>query len=176
MRFDLSLIAACALPLACQSPAAAPNLSFGSGTTAHSPELAGPPPPPATDAAPGSDGTPAIAPEIDAEALRRFAAPLAPNFDPEPKAHPFTGPWQPLSRGLLESFLRTPEDAEAEDKEHWSGLPWMSDLAKENGIKLPEPFGPTATYFVIHRPSRVTKVKAGINNGVLRVSKYASLN
>jgi len=108
-----------------------------------------------------------LAPEVGPETLARRAASLARGTEPESTPHPFTGPWQPLSPSMLESFLRSPARAEADDSGHWSGLPLMSDLAKENGIKLPEPFGLSATYFVINRPSRVTKVQAGVNDGGL---------
>jgi len=112
---------------------------------------------------------PALAPRVDPESFGRYVESLVAFPEPEPAPHPFTGPWQPLSPGFLTPFLEQPEDraAAADDSGHWSGLPLMSDLARENGIKLPEPFGLTATYFMINRPSRVTKVKAGINNNGL---------
>ena len=79
----------------------------------------------------------------------------------------------PLNSGTLSPFLQQPgaqasgDAADPQGSGHWSGLPFMSDLARENGIKLPEPFGLSLTYFVINRPSRVTKVKAGVDNGGL---------
>ena len=160
----LAAVALAAAPIACHAPARAPKLNVApEGTTtfvvARSSELADEnAPQPATS--PGE-------PFVDTDALGRYAGSLVPITEPEPTPHPFTGPWQPLSPGFLAPFFEQPEDKEAQGSGHWSGLPLMSDLARENGIKLPEPFGLTATYFVINRPSRVTKVKAGINNGGL---------
>lgn len=161
LRLALSLAALGSLPIACRAPSFEPKSSAAAYD-----EI--PVPSPAAAPAPSSSSIPRLDSSIDVEAFRQFAAPLAPHFDPEPAPHPFTGPWQPISPGFLEPFLRRPEDVEEEDKQHWSRLPLMSDLAKQNGIKLPEPLGLTATYFVINRPSRVTKVKAGIDNGGLR--------
>lgn len=161
LRLAFSTAALGSLPIACQ----APSFERKPSAAAYD-EL--PVPSPASALAPSSSSIPRLDPSIDVEAFRQFAAPLAPHSDPEPAPHPFTGPWQPISPGFLEPFLRRPKDVEEEDKQHWSGLPLMSDLAKENGIKLPEPLGLTATYFIINRPSRVTKVKAGIDNGGLR--------
>jgi hypothetical protein len=163
----LACVALAAAPIACHAPARAAKLNVANeGTTtffvAQSADLAG------DDLAQPVESP--KAPIVDADALGRYADGLVPNVEPEP-THPFTGPWQPLSPGFLAPFFETPEDRDDKDGNgsgHWSGLPLMSDLAKENNIKLPEPFGLTATYFVINRPSRVTKVKAGINNGGLR--------
>jgi len=168
----LAALAAIAVPARASALAATSSVVSGGSTPAAEPD-----PHPLGDdlVSPrgfGLDPTdpwlPSRLPELDAEALGRYVGNLAPRTDPAPTPHPFTGPWQPLSPGFLTPFLEQPEDREADDSGHWSGLPLMSDLAKENGIKLPEPFGLTATYFVINRPSRVTKVKAGVNNGGLR--------
>ena len=59
------------------------------------------------------------------------------------------------------------EAAQSPEDEHWSGLPMMSDLAREHGITLPEPLGLSLNYSLINRPSKVDKVRAGVNGGDL---------
>jgi hypothetical protein len=176
IRLGVSLAALCAIPIACRTSPPGTWLSVEPGDAASRPSVAvgGAASLDASAPAVHEGGLDPAQPSnpwrelaLDPDAFVRFAAPLVPHAEPPPPEHPFTGPWQPLSPGLVEPFLHQPEDSDQDDSGHWSGLPLMSDLAKENGIKLPEPFGLTATYFVINRPSRVTKVKAGINNGGL---------
>lgn len=87
--------------------------------------------------------------------------------EPEPTPHPFTGPWQSLTGSALLSAVNAPPEEEDPPPDHWSGLPLMSDLAREHDIRLPEPFGLSLNYSFINRPSRVTKVRAGVNGGDL---------
>ena len=92
-------------------------------------------------------------------------------FDRELLPPPSIGGWTPMEAETL-FFPQTPgaarqDPALSQEPEHWSGLPLMSELARDQGIKLPEPLGLGIIYSGINRPSKVDKVRAGVNGGDL---------
>lgn len=103
------------------------------------------------------------------------AAPPRPReepFDRRLLPPPAIGPWQPMEAEALlfaadAPVTQEPEAGQSQGSEHWSGLPFMSDLARDHGIQLPEPLGLSVNYVAINRPSRVDRVRAGVNGGDL---------
>jgi hypothetical protein len=103
--------------------------------------------------------------------------PRGATFDRELLPRPSVGGWTPMD---AETWLTGPaplssaqrddagwQEPGAQQPEHWSGLPLMSEMARERGIELPEPFGLGVSYAAINRPSNVDAVRAGVNGGGL---------
>jgi hypothetical protein len=56
----------------------------------------------------------------------------------------------------------------AEQEQHWSRLPFLGELAREQGYTLPLPFGVTAAYNYIGRDIKINDVRVGLNGAPLR--------
>jgi hypothetical protein len=91
--------------------------------------------------------------------------------------------WQPgdpppaLYLAALQASSDTgePSAQTASQDRHWSGLPFLGDLARQRGYQLPLPFGVTAAYNYIARDVEVTDVRVGVNGASLHsVSDVAS--
>jgi len=57
---------------------------------------------------------------------------------------------------------RTAAAATAAQERHWSGLPFLGEMATRAGYELPLPFGVTAAYNYVARDIEVTDVRVGV--------------
>ena len=70
---------------------------------------------------------------------------------------------------------RTDAAATAAQERHWSGLPFLGELATQAGYELPLPFGVTAAYNYVARDIEVTDVRIGVDGAPLSsVSQVAN--
>lgn len=80
---------------------------------------------------------------------------------------------------LLASVLSAPGGLAAQTGEEGTSsfpLPFLGDKAREAGYDLPLPLGLGLNFIFIDRPTEITRVQAGINDGGLQDVEYLAFD